>query len=429
MGSALDAADIRPEIFAGAPTVLIPLATDLQVQGAFERSSRALALAEETGVDVVEAPELAIQLAFVRMIHLALTGQLEAALRQREWARTMTSPSPELDLWVLGMDITAMHCCTYLGDLDKAGRLAQVVVASAEGIPSITEVLYPGAQSEISWAEGELSAVEAMAGAALKSADQLGFARHYFAFHALRAGALVGLERRDLATASALIERALEMVSGGRPAFEYLAQLVRACVWAADGRVEEALTSLPAARRALQTDESVLFAQADELEARFRLALGDRRGALSWAEKLPDSRKAVVSAIIALAGEDPQSAAAALAFSPNAGATVRADLELRLLRASIAILQTSPKAPQLVSDVLRLVERHGYVQTVLDTAPPLVDHLVANPDRYPSTENLRCLIAARLAARRLAVFPANKGGCLNLSPTPNYEYWQRSLSV
>jgi LuxR family maltose regulon positive regulatory protein len=73
------------------------------------------------------------------------------------------------------------------------------------------------------------------------------------------------------------------------------------------------------------------------------------------------------------------------------------------------MLQTSPGAPQLVSGVLRLVERHGYVQTVLDTAPLLVDHLVANPDRYSSTESLRRLIAARLAARKLAVFPSNNG--------------------
>jgi hypothetical protein len=89
------------------------------------------------------------------------------------------------------------------------------------------------------------------------------------------------------------------LVTGGRPAFEYLAQLARACVWAADGKVEEALTSLPSARRALQTNESVLFAEADELEARFRLALGDRSGARAWAAKLPDHRKAVVAAIIA----------------------------------------------------------------------------------------------------------------------------------
>jgi LuxR family maltose regulon positive regulatory protein len=410
MGSALDVADIRPEMFAGASTVLIPLATDLQVQGAFEQSSRALALAEESGVDAAETPELAIQLVFVRMIHLALTGQLGEALRQQDWARAVASQAPELDLWFLGMDITAMHCCTYLGDLDEGRRLAELVAASAEGIPSITEVLYPGALSEILWAEGDLTSVDAMAGAALKSADQLGFDRHYFVFHALRAAALLALERRDLATATALIERALEMVSGGRPAFEYLAQILRASVWAADGRVEEALTSLPAARRALQSDESVLFAQADELEARFRLALGDRSGARFCAEKLPDDRKAVVSVIIALAVDDPQSAAATLVSAPALAETVRADLELRLLRASVAILQTSPEAPQLVSDVLRVVERHGYLQTVLDTAPQVADHLVANPDRYPSTENLRRLIAARLAARKSAGSPGNNGG-------------------
>ena len=59
---------------------------------------------------------------------------------------------------------------------------------------------------------------------------------------------------------------------------------------------------------------------------------------------------------------------------------------------------------------MRLVERHGYVQTLLDTAPLVVDHLVANPDRYPSTRNLRRLIAARLAARKLTGPPANSGG-------------------
>jgi LuxR family transcriptional regulator, maltose regulon positive regulatory protein len=424
MGSALDAADVRPELFAGAPTVLVPLATDLQVRGAFERSSRALALAEQSGIDAAEDPELAIQLAMVRMIHLALTGQLEAALGQRHWARATSSLAPDLDLWLLGMDITAMHCCTYLGDLDEARRLAEVV-ASAQAIPSVTEVLCPGALSEIAWAEGVLTAADAMAGAALESAGRLGFERHYFAFHGLRAAALLALERRDLATASALIERALEMVSGGRPAFEYLAQLARACVWAADGRVEEALTSLPLARRALQTNESVLFAQVDELEARFRLALGDGNSARSWAEKLPNNRKAVVSAIIALAADDPGNAAAASALAPSPGATVRADLELRLLRASVAIVRARPEAPRLVSEVLRVIERYGYVQTVLDTAPQVADHLVENPHRYPSTENLRRLITARLETRRPSASPANSGGL----PDPLTDAEQRILAT
>ena len=42
------------------------------------------------------------------------------------------------------------------------------------------------------------------------------------------------------------------------------------------GNLDEALASLPAARAALRSDHSILLAQADELEARIRMALGDR---------------------------------------------------------------------------------------------------------------------------------------------------------
>ena len=130
-----------------------------------------------------------------------------------------------------------------------------------------------------------------------------------------------------------LNEHILAMLGGGRPVFEYLAQLDRARIWAADGNLDEALSSLPAARTALKSDHSVLFTQADELEARLRLALGDHRGALSVAERrLPDDRRMVVSAIIALGAGDPQSATEALRSAPDRGPTTRSDLELRLLR-------------------------------------------------------------------------------------------------
>ena len=98
------------------------------------------------------------------------------------------------------------------------------------------------------------------------------------------------------------------MVSGARPAFNYLAQLDRARIWAAGGNLDEALASLPAARSALKSDHSVLLAQADELEARFRLALGDQSGAASVTERLPGDRRIVMSAIIALAAGDPEQA-------------------------------------------------------------------------------------------------------------------------
>ena len=44
----------------------------------------------------------------------------------------------------------------------------------------------------------------------------------------------------------------------------------------------------------------------------------------------------------------------------------------------------------------------------MDTAPQLVDHLVSGSTRYPSTDNLRALIAAGLQARKLTPPPSHK---------------------
>ena len=84
-----------------------------------------------------------------------------------------------------------------------------------------------------------------------------------------------------------------------------------------------------------------------------------------------------MSAIIALAAGNPEQAAQALSSAPAEGATIRSDLELRLLRASIAVSQSSPQAPALVRQALAVAERHGFTQTVVDTAPQLVEHVIA----------------------------------------------------
>ena len=115
-----------------------------------------------------------------------------------------------------------------------------------------------------------------------------------------------------------------------------------------------------------------------------------------------------MSVIIALAAGNPEQAAQALSDAPAEGVTIRSDLELRLLRASIAISRSSPRAPALVRQALAVAMRHGFVQTVLDTAPQLSDHVISNPDLYPHTEHMAALITARLrgAQTRPAGFPA-----------------------
>jgi len=102
-----------------------------------------------------------------------------------------------------------------------------------------------------------------------------------------------------------------------------------------------------------------------------------------------------MSAIIALASGNPEEAAQALSNAPVVGATIRSDLELRLLHASVAISQSSPQTPALVRQALAVADRHGYVQTVLDTAPQLVDHMISDSQLYPRSKQLRELITRR----------------------------------
>ena len=56
-----------------------------------------------------------------------------------------------------------------------------------------------------------------------------------------------------------------------------------------------------------------------------------------------------------------------------------------------------------------MADRHGYVQTVLDTAPQLVDQLISDAAHYPNTDNVRSLIAAGINARKRTVAGPNRG--------------------
>ena len=409
IGSALDLDEIRPELFVGRPDLLVALAADLQLRGGFERGRRALALARNADIDPTRQPELAVQLASANAIDFALTGQLRESLAQRQWARSLRVDSGAVDEWLLGLNISGAYCHTYLGEFDAARQLVDTLASSPLSPPPVTDVLCPGLNSQIAFGEGALTQAEVFAAAALELSRRLGFDHHNFTFPALRITAQLALERRHLDAAASLVEQILELRSGSGPLFDYLAQLDRARIWAAAGNLEGALSSLPAARTALRCDHSVLFAQADELEARLRLALGDRNGARRVAEQLPDDRRMVISALIALGANDHRTAGDIMSTAPAQGPTIRSDLELRLLHATVAIQQASPRAPQLIRETVAVADRHGYLQTVLDTAPQLVDQLISEAALYPNTDNVRSLIAAGITARKGTAAGPNRG--------------------
>ena len=117
-----------------------------------------------------------------------------------------------------------------------------------------------------------------------------------------------------------------------------------------------------------------------------------------------------MSAITALAAGNAEQAARALSSAPGPREPRSgSDLELRLLRASIAIGQSSPQAPALVRQALAVADRHGFARTVVDTAPQLVEHVISERDLYPRTRQLTALITTGLKARKRAA-PAPRQG-------------------
>ena len=253
--SALDLDEIRPELFADAPEFLLPLAAELLWRGAFERGSRAVALARQSRIDPGRQPELAVRLALVNMLHCTFIGQFDEALAHRDWARPFEAKADGVSDWIVTLDTLAMYCHTYLGQFSEARQLADALAAAQVSAP-LTEVLCPGVISQAAFLEGDLEEAGTLAAGTLAAARRLGFDRHYFVFHALRTTALLALERRDLAAAAEPVERALAMVGSARPAFNYLAQLDRARIWAAGGNLDEALSL--AARGAFGAQERPL---------------------------------------------------------------------------------------------------------------------------------------------------------------------------
>src|SRR6516164_2414224 len=114
VGSALDLDEVRPEVFAGAPEFLLPLAAELLWRGAFERGSRAVTLARKCSIDPGRQPELAVRLALVNMLHCTFIGQFDEAVAHRERARSFEANADGVGDWIVTLDTLAMYCHTYL---------------------------------------------------------------------------------------------------------------------------------------------------------------------------------------------------------------------------------------------------------------------------------------------------------------------------
>jgi len=258
--------------------------------------------------------------------------------------------------------------------------------------------------------------------------------------HYLRALAGLALERRDLDTAEQLTEQALSVSERGWPAFQFLALLDRAGIWAARGQVRDALTSIETARLVLAGTESALLARADELEGQLRLSLGDLRTPAELAGRLPAAHRALMLAQIALAAGNDHAAHQNLQSPPKELSPRRA-LVRQLLLAAAAISRGDPMTAGIMAAALRIGRLGGFRHTVVTTAPQVTSYLVehstpAHPD--PFTEQLiGSAIEVRAAqpdtpgSRRRTAEPltAAEARVLKLLPTSTYPQIAAALYI
>ena len=140
----------------------MPLAAELLWRGAFERGSRAVALARKCRIDPGRQPELAVRLALVNMLHCTFIGEFDEAVAHRERARPFEAKADGVSDWIVTLDTLAMYCHTYLGHFSEARQLADALMSAQVSDP-LTEVLCPGVISQAAFIEGALEEAGALA--------------------------------------------------------------------------------------------------------------------------------------------------------------------------------------------------------------------------------------------------------------------------
>src|SRR5439155_18650148 len=105
------------------------------------------------------------------------------ALAHREQARAFEPLATGVGDWIVTLDTLAMYCSAYVGQYARVRELVASLRALGTTLP-LTEILCPGVLSQAALLEGALAEATECAAAADAAAHRLGFAGHFFSFHA-----------------------------------------------------------------------------------------------------------------------------------------------------------------------------------------------------------------------------------------------------
>jgi LuxR family maltose regulon positive regulatory protein len=292
-----------------------------------------------------------------------------------------------------------MRVYSCLDDFAEVEREAATALADPDVAESVKLVMVPGARALACYELGHLAAAADAAGAADAGAQRLGFSQHFFAVDHLRTLSGLALERRDLDTAERLTEQVLSITEQRRPVFEFLALLDRARIWAARGQVRDALASIEAARQVVTGGSKALLARADEEEALLRLSLGDLRTPAELASRLPAVRRSLLRARVALAAGDHHGVRELIQAAPVSDLTPRQALVLEFLLAGAAIERNDPAAAGMIGKALHAARSHGFVNTVVTTAPQVTGYVVEHAAQLRPDPFTEQLVGAALEVR------------------------------
>ena len=387
-----------PSPLVETPERLLGLAADMLLSGDTARGGEYLDLLEHAG-KVPPQSGLAARLAAFQAFRYGVSGRLEEAVQAGLAARAIQEQTQLRDEWNAVAPLVLIRVYNCLGDFAAAEREAAKALADPDAADSVKLVMVPGARA-LAWFElGHLAKAADAARAADASAQRLGFSQHFFAVDHLRTLSGLALECRDLDTAERLTEQALSITEQRRPLFEFLALLDRARIWAARGQVRDALSSVDAARKVAAGASAVLLTRADEQEALLRLSLGDLRTPAELARHLPAVRRSLLLARVALAAGDHHAAREYLQATPPSDLTLRQGLAHQLLLTAAAIERDDPGAGGMFGSALHTARSHGFLNTVITTAPQVAEYVVEHAAELRADPFIERLVAAALEVR------------------------------
>jgi LuxR family transcriptional regulator, maltose regulon positive regulatory protein len=391
---------IDPSLLASAPDRLLALAADLVLSGDTAHGGEYLDLLQRAQPPIPPESRLAARFAALQSARHGQAGYLAEAVDEALAARAILEQTQLTDEWVeTALPTVLLRAYAWLEDYGAVEREAAVILAMPGLAEPVQQVLVPGVRA-VAWSEaGHLAQAAEAADAAEAAARRLGFSQHFFAVDHLRALAGLALERRDLDAAERLAEQALSISERRRPAFEFLALLDRAAIWAARGQVRTALATVEAARQVLAGTGSPLLARADELEALLRLSLGDPRAPAELASGLPAARRELLLARIALTVGDHGAARDQLQAPSLGELTPRRAMVRQILLAAAAIGRGDPMTASIVAGVLQTARLGGFLNTIVTTDPRVTSYLVEHAPQLRPDPFTKQLIAAALQTR------------------------------